>query len=516
MSSNVFSNRMNTDLVKLEQKLATIRPNVSDEEAREIEEKIKEIRDEIVDFDDDESAKKYEIIKKVVNLEMNFLSDERVKEIARKSTRNYILTQLVTLEEFITENREKVEEFLKSIDISWSEIKESYSDAEKKQVEDKITGIRIKCMLEKIKSDGKVDFKVVNNFCNTTGYYILMQMLTEKAETLSGFDKVTATSWINEIVDIKTGLIDEKKAKKIIKSSDFWRILSGQQALEPQKQEIKEEKQLQKADKNSRKQKIQEIAKKYSINPITLNAKKDEVVFFIEKVSPQGGYYDNTSSEVIKMKYEDFYNNKISPKVQRATVIVMGNNITKILPNSFSGMRNLRYIVLPEELSDISYSAFYYTGLREVEIPSKVSEIGVEAFSHCSFFRKIKLPEGLQRIDGMAFTESGLREIEIPGSVEEICGEAFCSCENLTQVTLHEGLKFIGEGAFYDTGIEEIDIPISVQDIGARAFAGCDKLKKVKSLKNIEQYVVSSETILQNPELKNQWLNNCENRSIER
>lgn len=90
----------------------------------------------------------------------------------------------------------------------------------------------------------------------------------------------------------------------------------------------------------------------------------------------------------------------------------------------------------------ILHMAFYRCmGLKEIDVPESVTEIGQAAFFQCVSLRSVRLHAGLKLINN----------------------RAFCKCRSLSEIILPDGLTFIGTKAFmYCKNIREIRIPASV------------------------------------------------------
>ena len=79
-----------------------------------------------------------------------------------------------------------------------------------------------------------------------------------------------------------------------------------------------------------------------------------------------------------------------------------------------------------ENLPVIPESCFAYcSNLNNIEIPQSVDYIEACAFEWCSNLNSLKLNEGLRNIESFAFSNTGLREIELPKSLLDIGKNAF-------------------------------------------------------------------------------------------
>lgn len=117
--------------------------------------------------------------------------------------------------------------------------------------------------------------------------------------------------------------------------------------------------------------------------------------------------------------------------------IVIPEGVTELYPNAFSNWFNLKEVILPTTLKKIGEYCFEHCeNLRHIVIPSSVTEIEACAFRSCLALEKIELNEGLKSIKWSAFSFSGLKSVDIPTTVEFIAKEAFAWCKQLDNVKL--------------------------------------------------------------------------------
>lgn len=160
------------------------------------------------------------------------------------------------------------------------------------------------------------------------------------------------------------------------------------------------------------------------------------------------------------------------------------------LHDGYISVIHLRRIILPDGIRRIEGAAFSFAvNLEEMNIPSALQYVGVDAFYECENLKTDPLvfPEGFERIDNEAFSHClSLKTVILPSTVEEIGKVAFGE-SNISSINLPEGLKRIGDGAFYYCRLKEVYIPNSCQDLGDFLFSSNRYLEKIHLPEGIER-----------------------------
>ncbi len=130
-----------------------------------------------------------------------------------------------------------------------------------------------------------------------------------------------------------------------------------------------------------------------------------------------------------------------------------------------------------KEIGDFAFSG--NSTVKTVTLNNNVTKLSYGAFYNCTSLEAAPLPEGLVSIEEAAFRGSGIKSLTLPSTVTRIYADAFRDCKNLSEVNLNEGLKSFGKSAFKNSGITSLVIPDSVKDIGYYTFQNCDSLVNV-------------------------------------
>lgn len=86
-----------------------------------------------------------------------------------------------------------------------------------------------------------------------------------------------------------------------------------------------------------------------------------------------------------------------------ASVIPDDGSVTSIGSYAFSGLSQLKEIVIPASVKEIGGSAFYTSGLEKVILSEGVEIIGMHAFSYCENLKEINIPSTVKTIYTSAF-----------------------------------------------------------------------------------------------------------------
>lgn len=195
--------------------------------------------------------------------------------------------------------------------------------------------------------------------------------------------------------------------------------------------------------------------------------------------------------------------------------------VKSIGEKAFCNMAKLEKVYIPNTLTNIGESAFYKTGLKElnignnglsirigsnafnscykletVKIESQLDDIEYGVFNECIALKSISFSKGVRAIHNYAFSDcKSLTSIDCKGDVKSIGDEAFAGCTSLREVKIagekastgYVEFDGIGNKAFFNCNkLTNITIPKSVKSIGEQAFAHCTSLKTIKIPGNVK------------------------------
>ena len=168
------------------------------------------------------------------------------------------------------------------------------------------------------------------------------------------------------------------------------------------------------------------------------------------------------------------------------SVIFENTVLEKISDGAFWGCSALSSIVLPDSVTEIERNAFFETGLRNIQLPEKLTLIGGGAFCNCKNLKQVQLPPQLKELgEGAFFNCENLTQIQLPSQLNKLGGDAFRDCTSLDKIDIPAGLKQIESGTFCNTGLTSVTLHEGLTKIEDWAFHDCLKLKKIRIPKSV-------------------------------
>lgn len=191
--------------------------------------------------------------------------------------------------------------------------------------------------------------------------------------------------------------------------------------------------------------------------------------------------------------YSPFYSTSVSK-------LSIGDSVSKINPLSFWRCNNIQKLRIPQNIKEIGNSAFAEcVNLKELEfLAIECSDFSITNIQNQYPFRgtninNVIINEGVKKMPGFfMYNQSSIKNINIPSSLSEIGCCAFTYCDSLTDITVsNENNKFLSDnGVLYNKNKSklvqypkakagEYIILNNVDSIGDYAFFGCNLLTAI-------------------------------------
>lgn len=168
------------------------------------------------------------------------------------------------------------------------------------------------------------------------------------------------------------------------------------------------------------------------------------------------------------------------------SVIFENTVLEKISDGAFWGCSALSSIALPDSVTEIERNAFFETGLRNIQLPEKLTLIGGGAFCNCKNLKQVQLPPQLKELgEGAFFNCENLTQIQLPSQLNKLGTDAFRNCTSLDKIDIPAGLTQIEPDTFCNTGLTSVTLHEGLTKIEDWAFHDCLKLKKIRIPKSV-------------------------------
>ena len=157
--------------------------------------------------------------------------------------------------------------------------------------------------------------------------------------------------------------------------------------------------------------------------------------------------------------------------------VLYNKDMSELLVYPKDKTRMWEYTILAEKIGDF---AFQNSCIDAVVITENVKVIGKSAFLGCLYLKEVTIPSSVTEIGTFAFSDSGLEKITFSEGITELSWGTFWNT-NIEEVVLPESLEVINEDVFHSCEkLEYVWIPKTVRQIGEDAFANCPSLEYIE------------------------------------
>lgn len=208
---------------------------------------------------------------------------------------------------------------------------------------------------------------------------------------------------------------------------------------------------------------------------------------------------NETTTEKDTSKTSD---NKTTDKKDSSSSVVntekTSNSSQIIQQKEYYKQKDLTNYTINEKINTIGRLAFAESGLKEIIIPENVTDIEYGAFYGCTSLEKVTIPDTVKTIGTKAFADTPWLDNWLNGESAGDEDDFLIVGDNIliayrgknTFIEIPEGVKQIGAEVFKGhSEIKNVTIPDSVTKIEADAFRNCSKLERINGAKNVRNIV---------------------------
>lgn len=174
--------------------------------------------------------------------------------------------------------------------------------------------------------------------------------------------------------------------------------------------------------------------------------------------------------------------------------VIDGKDIKKICAEAFKNCSGIKKLIISPGIKIIGERAFTScTGLEEVVICEGIERIEQGAFYGCHQLNTVHFPSSLKELgtgsssffSNGSFEETGLREVNIPNKITYIPKKTFKNCTSLKNVQFSENLSRIYDESFSGcTNLESVTFPDKLRSIKKMPFVIAYLCQRLNSMKD--------------------------------
>ncbi len=130
-----------------------------------------------------------------------------------------------------------------------------------------------------------------------------------------------------------------------------------------------------------------------------------------------------------------------------ASVVLPNNEAFNTIPNDFFYHSGIESLCLSDSITAIGESAYEGTALTEVDLPSRITDLGRRAFKDCRYLTIARLGDSIETINEEVFSGCRfLRDIVYADGVTTVLDKAFYGCQRLTYLVVPSPqITFVGD-----------------------------------------------------------------------
>ena len=160
------------------------------------------------------------------------------------------------------------------------------------------------------------------------------------------------------------------------------------------------------------------------------------------------------------------------PRSEEKTRLVIpphvdGYRVAEVGKKAFYECSRLRHVILPPSVHTIGDEAFgLCSNLEDIVLPESIKHIGKGALEGSLKLKKVELPRWLDVLPEGLLYDSGVAEVTLPDKVTEIPTGCFYDCRNLRSIILPASVAKVATDAFhYCTALAEVVAAETIESV---------------------------------------------------
>ncbi|ELP91486.1 hypothetical protein EIN_144460 [Entamoeba invadens IP1] len=158
--------------------------------------------------------------------------------------------------------------------------------------------------------------------------------------------------------------------------------------------------------------------------------------------------------------------------------VTLCDGIRSISNCCFKDCIQLTSINFPSSVSSFKYDSFANCGFESFSMPDTIYSVGCGALENCRNLKDVVVSQNVRTIHATFYYCTNLTRVDLPSNLNEISYDSFMGCVNLKRITIPDTVRFVFNHAFEDClNLQELIFNENCF-ISNSVFDGCTSLTK--------------------------------------